>query len=421
MEKEMQKAKNHMYEDELADFTFSEEMKKNVMDHVQSRSRKARKEPKRRFAPVLLTAAFIFLSSAGVYQLATVNEPDQNAGHEKEEPPAADKKPELIIPGFIPEGYVSVHVKTNGEMYQQLYVKEGNEEEYFTYTMQKAKVDTGGAEITSIPLASDLQGSTYHKSEQHSSLYWQDEGFYQIVEKEGSMSEGDFLKIVDSIITEKGHLSYLEGEIARLDAEAGKNETSKEPIEQKDNQTEQESSKEETSNQEEQTDKEEQADTEKETAEQNTEKENQQDTKEDEKESEIPALSESEAKAMLVQFKATVKGKGEDLDIANDHLYTSLRTKEDYYAQFTGIMDRGIIEDIFSHRLKEKADGLHAVPKDSPVFFVEQTPFSVQKINSTTYQLKQDQTTDLYGSLTLVVTYKLINGKWLITDYQPHN
>jgi hypothetical protein len=400
MERELKKAKSQI-ERELSGFVFDEGMKRQVFRQIDGKTRSVRNK-RSKIAPLLVTAAFLLVSSTGIYHLTDKYSQDQNlgSGHDLETPGDKDKKPALIYPDFVPEGYVYEHMKTSGESYQHVFLNEKNNEEYFTYTMQKEIEGLEHAGSAEIELGPDLKGVLYKSNDSsHSILYWQDEGFYQAVEKEGSLSQSDFLRIADSILEAKGHRSYLSEEIARLEAEDAAID------DQEDNQPENQDRPSVNEDTEGEEDDPSAIDGETE--------------KDDSKGLESvplapPALTKEKAKELMTRFRQIERAHAKD--IGDDYKYKSFSTKKELYSEFTDFMDYSLIDNIFGHMLEEKEDGLYAIPMGSPIYMDEQAPFSIVKINDVTYKLKQNYQSEVHGNVNLEVVYRWTEDKWIIAE-----
>jgi hypothetical protein len=400
MERELKKAKSQI-ERELSGFVFDEGMKRQVFRQIDGKTRSVRNK-RSKIAPLLVTAAFLLVSSTGIYHLTDKYSQDQNlgSGHDLETPGDKDKKPALIYPDFVPEGYIYEHMKTSGESYQHVFLNEKNNEEYFTYTMQKEIEGLEHAGSAEIELGPDLKGVLYKSNDSsHSILYWQDEGFYQAVEKEGSLSQSDFLRIADSILEAKGHRSYLSEEIARLEAEDAAID------DQEDNQPENQDRPSVNEDTEGEEDDPSAIDGETE--------------KDDSKGLESvplapPALTKEKAKELMTRFRQIERAHAKD--IGDDYKYKSFSTKKELYSEFTDFMDYSLIDNIFGHMLEEKEDGLYAIPMGSPIYMDEQAPFSIEKINDDTYKLKQNYQSEVHGNVNLEVVYRWTEDKWIIAE-----
>ncbi|MBT2690570.1 DUF4367 domain-containing protein [Bacillus sp. ISL-47] len=387
MEKDLKKIKDQMHNEELAGFVFTNEMKRNVISKIEMKNKgKGGILKVKKWIPVAITAAFLIVSSAGIYKLTAMDSPPQNAGPSVETPPVEkeEKKPELISPAYIPEGYIFKHTRTKDEVYEHVYVNEANQEEFFSYRMQKDEPDFNTASSNNIPLASNLLGSKFEAEELHTALVWEDEGYYQIVEQGGAMSEVDLLKIVDSIITEKGYESYLKEDIAELEAQLEEENQESEP-----GTTQHE-------------------DQENDAAVEGEDKVIEQETT-------GPSITESEAINLLKKFYET-----EDKvlrDFGDEYKHQSYQTKEQFYQEFTGFMKRDLIEKLYHYRLEERGDGLYHLPMDGFVVFQEGKPYQFEKEENGQYSLTQSYDSDLHGKGTFQATFSYQNGEWIISDH----
>ncbi|MGV2939563.1 DUF4367 domain-containing protein [Mesobacillus sp. LC4] len=208
MEDQLKKLKSGL-KDELDGFEFDAGMKRNVSRRF-AESRKPGGEFIRRMVPAGLSLAFLAIFSLGIYWVIE-SDYSKDLGDTppaKEESPVAeapdDEKPELIVPPYVPDGYAFKHTHTNEDVYEHMYMKEQNEAEYFAYIMREEKPEYPVPDIT-VELADGLVGKINKISEEHLFLTWQDEGMYQIVERKGSLTVGEFNKIAEAIIKAKGY------------------------------------------------------------------------------------------------------------------------------------------------------------------------------------------------------------------------
>ncbi|WP_226086156.1 DUF4367 domain-containing protein [Mesobacillus sp. S13] len=208
MEEQLKKLKSGL-KDELDGFEFDAGMKRNVSRRF-AESGKPRGYLFRRMIPAGLSLAFLAVFSLGMYWVIEkyYTENHANTPPAKEESPVAetpdDDKPELIVPPYVPDGYAFKHTHTDGDVYEHMYMNEQNEAEYFAYIMREEKPDYPVPDIA-VDLADGLVGKINKISDEHLFLTWQDEGMYQIVERKGSLTVGEFNKIADAILKAKGY------------------------------------------------------------------------------------------------------------------------------------------------------------------------------------------------------------------------
>ncbi|MBS8265621.1 DUF4367 domain-containing protein [Mesobacillus boroniphilus] len=213
MEEQLKKLKSGL-KDELTGLEYNARMKRNVIRRFEEKE-KHRGSWFRGVVPAGLSLALLVVFSLGIYWLVDSNY-SKNLGETppaKEEAPVAEapeeEKPELIVPPYVPDGYVFKHTHTNEDLYEHLYIYGQNEGDYFAYIMRENKPDFPVPD-TPIELAQGLNGHINKVSEEHIFLTWQDEGMYQIVERKGSMPESEFYKIAEAILKAKGHEPLLD-------------------------------------------------------------------------------------------------------------------------------------------------------------------------------------------------------------------
>jgi hypothetical protein len=384
MMEELNNLKENLSKGELADFVFTEKMRKNVLEQTSGRSANRKKQGLKLSdaVPRTLSAAAVLLFSAGIYYIVGSGlqepvTPSQNPGRNSDSDVIlpqpgkntewAGEKPELVNPAYIPDGYIFKHTQTNEDLYKHVYVKETNEEEFFTYGMQKEEPALSGTAETELDLAEGLTGQVYSISDENRILLWQDEGFYQIVEQVGDMSEIDFYKIASSILKAKGHSVLLDQYISEL-------ETAKKA--------------EEDAQREEQEKQEEQA---------------------------AMAFDEDMAVALLEKYKAVKDAAFAD-SYNDQSRFKSYQTKEDFYAEFTDFMSREMIESTFSFRIEERADGLYHLPMDGTEYLWPDTPYEFEKISDSEYKLTQFQEGEMNGKQNVIFYFKYTGNKWIIQD-----
>jgi hypothetical protein len=378
MEKDLKRIKSQMLNDELSGFEFTGEMSRQVLKKLEKKHGRKHQIFKP-LIPITVTAAFLIISSVGIYRIAIQDQPNQQSEGPLAQPPAdkEEEKPVLVFPGYIPEGYKFKHTKTNDEIYEHVYVKK-NTDDSFSYRMQKTPQAYQEGTEKNIPLTPELQGTIIPYSDSGTALTWVNDGYFHILEQRGAMEEIDFLKIADSILAKQGIQSYLGDEIEKLETEAKEQERTEEP-----------------------------GDLITQTDEEETDKENPVD--------EVPALTEEKALDILKRFeeiKNNVYSASDDLRIQG------FSTKDQFYEAFSEVMTRKEAEWKFSYRIQEKENGLYIIPMDglqSWVFKVPHDEFT--KIDEKKYTISQYLKDDLNGHGPFPVTFEYMNGQWLITSY----
>lgn len=376
MENQFKNLKENLSKGELADFVFTEKMRKNILEKTSSRASRNRSgHTFSNVVPSSLSLAAVLLFSAGIYYIVSSGLQDQanpvpNPGRSPDSDvilPQPGKgteivkeKPTLIYPSYIPEGYVFKQTSTNENTYEHVYVKENNEEEYFTYGMQEFMPEIIGESEKEVELADDLTGQVYQITEEHQVLLWQDEDFYQTVERFGEMSDIDFYKIVESILEAKGHTVLLDQYISELEEAQKSEEEAKARM----------------------------------------------------------AFDEDKAVNLLKKYKTVMDEAFADSHNSNDFKFKTYNTKEEFYTLFTDFMSREQVEATFSFRVKEKADGLYNLPMDGPPIFWPENPYLFEKISDTEYKLTQFQDSDLDGKQNIIFLFKYETDKWIIQDIQ---
>lgn len=377
---ELKNLKENLSKGELADFVFTEQMRLNVLEKTGGRAANRKKSGVKlsNAVPKTLSMAAVLLFSVGIYYIVSngLQEPANPAPNPGRNPDSEvilphpgkntnfDEKPTLVVPAYIPDGYVFKHTRTSENLYEHVFVKEKNEDENFTYGMQKEEPEVKGMAATELELAKGLAGQVYSIARNHQALVWKDEGFYQIVEQVGDMSEIDFYKVVSSILEAKGHAVLLDQHIRELE-EAKKAEEEAQKAE--------------------------------------------------EEEKSRMAFDEGKAVAILEQYKATMDAAFADSD--NDQFkFKSYKTKEEFYAVFTDFMAREEVESTFSFRVEERDDGLYNRPTEGPHYLWPDTPYDFEKVSDTEYKLIQYQDGDLNGKQNVIFLFKYVEGKWILKD-----
>jgi Domain of unknown function (DUF4367) len=371
MEKDLKQIKSQMLKDELSGFVFTEEMHRQVLNEIDKKHGKKRQIFKP-IIPITVTAAFLVISSAGIYHIANIqNQPNQQSEEPSVKTPAEEEeeKPILVFPGYIPEGYEFMHTKTNDEVNEHVFVKKDTEDS-FSYRIQN-KVPTYPEDTKgSIQLSQNLQGTISH-SQELTALIWEHDGYFHIVEQKGSMKEIEFLKIADSIIAKQGFESALDEEIAKLEKET-----------------------------------------------EETEKQNEADTNSDNKETmnEVPALTKDGALDLLRRFEELYDSV---YDTAGSLKSAKFNTKSEFYEAFSEVMTAKEAEYKFGGRMTEKQDGLYFIPMDGIVTWSFDLPYEFVKVNEKKYTITQHSVSDLHGHTKLSVTIEYTpDSRWIITQYR---
>jgi hypothetical protein len=216
MKEELKQIKTKMHDQELVDFDFTHEMKSKVLTRVDASLKKERRGVwMKKLTTIGLTAVFLTVSGFLVNQLITgTDEPLK--GHNKDNQVQEIEKPNMITPSYIPEGYEYERFYSNKEIYEHLFTKTGDEKWFYVYRLQKEKPHIDMEQSEHLQLTPEINGTLY-QFQQQSILVWEDEGFYQLLEKNGTMSQLDFLKITDSLMRDKNYISSLENKIKALE------------------------------------------------------------------------------------------------------------------------------------------------------------------------------------------------------------
>ncbi|MFE8703534.1 DUF4367 domain-containing protein [Cytobacillus sp. FJAT-54145] len=362
MEKKFKEMKNQMLEGELSGFEFTSRMESNVYRKISSPNQSKKKKVKR-FAPLILTAALITLFFTGMYEFVIKD----NINTQQGSPDKKEEKPIMSSPSYVPEGYEFEHVKTSGSndtpIYEHVFKHKENPDAFYIYRMQKQKPDLDMTKGNNIPLTVTLLGSVFKISSTHTILLWEDEGYYQMVEQQGDLSDLDFIKIADSILKDKGYTSYLENNIEQLEDE------------QKNSQNEQT----------------------------------------------IPDLSATEAIDLLDRYEESLNKMYDDIDPNIFMKFKSYESLTDLLPLFTDFMDPELVENVLKVKTEVKSDGLYAIAMDGPLLFDSDQPYQFEKNDDHSYTLVQQTEDELRGKATLRVTFSFIDGNWKITDMNPYH
>lgn len=358
MEEQLKKLKPEMLKGELAGFEFGPEMKEKIVGRFEGKPRVSRF---RLIIPATLSIVFLTIFGFGIYWVVQ-SHPSMNPGETlpgKEEPPVTEtpdeEKPNLIVPPYVPDGYVLKHTQLNDNVYEHLYVNEENEADYFAYIMRKVKPDYP-VSGTPVKMADGLDGNFHEISEEHIFLTWQDEGMYHIVERKGSLAESEIYRIAEAILKGKGYEPTLD---SMVNVEETEPESVHEPEE---------------------------------------------------------AFGEREAVGLLERYNSVREAAYQDAP--DNYKFRSYKTKEEFYRLFVEFMSYEFVKTTFNYRLDEKDDGLYIVPMDSVNKFRPANPYSMKKISDSEYQITQIQEGDMDGRKLLTFTFKNFDGIWKIASIQ---
>lgn len=393
MEEQLQGLKKSLSKEELADFVFTDKMKTDILSKIEAReAKKSTVFQLNKVVPMSLTAAAVCILSVGVHYIATNDlnpsyTPTPNPGrstdngytYDPSSPKQSFAKPELIQPGYIPQGYVFKHTQAGGDLYKHVFVKGNNEEETFSYGMQETSFGDADKAVMELKITDEITGHLYDNDKDNLFFGWKDEGMYQFVEQSGSMKESDFYKIVDSILQQKGHTSLLSPYIEGLE--------NKEMEEQKK--------------------LEEQLELEKQQAEAAKKAEEDQKAK--------LAFDEAKAIALLDRYEVTMNNAFRDSHELPNFKFKTYKTKQEFYALFTDFMSPALAEVLFGPRMEEREDGLYNLPTESPPNYYPNTPYTFEKVSEIEYKLSQFiEEEGLHYHETILITFKNKSGKWII-------
>lgn len=127
-----------------------------------------------------------------------------------------------------------------------------------------------------------------------------------------------------------------------------------------------------------------------------------------------PSLHDFET--ILLHLKEIESNTFKDTD---GYKFRNLTTKEQFYQVFNGLASRNFLEKAYSKRIEERNDGLYVVPMENPFYFDNSEPSKLKKVTGDEYELTQQTHTDMYGKVTLTVTFRKTSNQWIVVDMNP--
>lgn len=120
---------------------------------------------------------------------------------------------------------------------------------------------------------------------------------------------------------------------------------------------------------------------------------------------------------VMIQFNRKFQSLFEPDLYDSNFKYKEMKTKQDFYQQFSELATISAIKQYSDPFLKETQDGLYIVSKPVGSIYDEDLPYNVSKINQQKYELEQ-YIKKGKSSLTRTITFEKINGKLLITGIE---
>ncbi|MBP1950946.1 hypothetical protein [Virgibacillus litoralis] len=96
--------------------------------------------------------------------------------------------------------------------------------------------------------------------------------------------------------------------------------------------------------------------------------------------------------------------------------FKTIKTKEQLYKQFTDIMTIDMARTIWSGFVNEGESGLYLIPRDLYPMFNKDNPYTMEKLNETTYKLVQKHKSELHGIFDMEFVFTILEGQWKIND-----
>ncbi len=129
---------------------------------------------------------------------------------------------------------------------------------------------------------------------------------------------------------------------------------------------------------------------------------------------EQPAIIPPDVPALLTEFNQKAEALFKSPTDENFR-FINIKSKVDFFNQFTGLATKEVMEKFTDHHLEEKSDGLYLTPTDGGRIFLHEYPYEIQKSSDTEYMMSQSVQDGIYN-FSRTVTVEYINGKWIITD-----
>lgn len=110
------------------------------------------------------------------------------------------------------------------------------------------------------------------------------------------------------------------------------------------------------------------------------------------------------------------------VDLANDFmapLYEEdlhLNTKEDYMNYYGKVSNQSVADGFLNSFFIEQNGKLEPIQTEPPLWLDPEHPYGFKIISETEMEVSQFSSEEMYGPLTLIITYKKTNGKWIIDD-----
>lgn len=146
---------------------------------------------------------------------------------------------------------------------------------------------------------------------------------------------------------------------------------------------------------------------------QNDEGKNEQDVN-DTPNGEAKSLTKSDSEQILIQYKDTFMNIVEKTD--ENGKVTDYDSKEELISHFTTIMSMDLAEWFAETYFREENDQLFLKAMDAPTWFVNDKPYTLEKINEQEYNVIQERNNELLGHVNMIYKLSYQGKKWIVSD-----
>jgi len=128
-----------------------------------------------------------------------------------------------------------------------------------------------------------------------------------------------------------------------------------------------------------------------------------------------PTMNKSKAEEALKQYKEayTQISYVLDRDGNPDNDYESKQEAINYLTQY---MDEKLASSYINDRMVKRNGEFTILGKGGKLYFAEENPFTLEKVNDTTYHVIQEFDNEFYGHIQGTFTLKYDGDSWIVTD-----
>ncbi|QGH33744.1 hypothetical protein GI584_06800 [Gracilibacillus salitolerans] len=140
---------------------------------------------------------------------------------------------------------------------------------------------------------------------------------------------------------------------------------------------------------------------------------------EDSSEEEIPTLDEEQAKEVLHDYRDGFMSVIENTE--DDGALADYESKEALKEEFMNVMSEDLADSFVSHYFEEDNGKVYVVPTEAPVWFEEDSDFSLEQVNDLEYEVTQEQSNELIGNIRMTYVITSTEDSWIVNEVRSED